>query len=280
MAPKQQKVGARSTRKTGKQPEAETNSKENKAIKKLMSVQNTATIDEIVDMLKATPSMILPCYKLVSKRLLVPEDEPAPKDARSMLPENNTKINKVSNSSLKDIVDGWLGQNKVRAEGCVEGDHDLYKHLFLLATGEKPDAPVFDRDKTTFANGYSHRMHHHMKKRIGRLTFTDGDCVDWAACGVFFIDTETKRVVHRCSNKWATLPKAIRSCPDGWTIEENWSEYTSNFFNEETGMQIPCIKYFAKDRPWVFDGNMHDSAASWLLEQATPSAGSGRRVLA
>lgn len=257
----------------GGQRVGKSNAKENKAMQKLMQVQNNSTITDIVEMLKATPSMILPCYKLLSKGLLVPTDEVG--DNRSMLPENNTKIHRISNASLKSIVSKMLGERSDALDAMIEADTDACNKLFLFATGENPDADVFDRDRDTFSAAYCHKAQHHMQQRIKSFKLDDSGGVDWEDGGVFKIDG--KKLVHKLSKKGADLPKAMSACIDGWTIKDNWSEHTAALYNEEMDTQISCKKYF-KDAPWKFDGHLQDMAAAWIRDKSVLATGS-RRVL-
>jgi hypothetical protein len=119
---------------TRKRNKADASAQETCAANKMMAVQNRATIQDIVTLLKETPSMILPTYKLLVKKLLVPSAD-SNVDSKLYLPENNTKLTLISNKSLRPFIQQLcptLSDEVLDSWRMLE--NNIEKVLFLYAT--------------------------------------------------------------------------------------------------------------------------------------------------
>ena len=206
---------------------------------KMMSLQNRATIDDIVNLLKATPSMIMPTYKLLSKKLLVPLESGC--DTRAFLPENNTRIKNISNTSLRPIVKA-INQNLTDEvlDSLKASEPNIEKQIFHFATGADPEDLIFNRHRDTFTAAYVELARTLCKGRAANLDLASGS-LDWSSQGVF--ELEDSMLVHKSTGTKAKLPNIVSKCMDDWKLLDNYCEHSAYFYNEAEDMVVKAKKH-------------------------------------
>ena len=151
--------------------------------------------------------------------------------------------------------------------------------MFLYATGEDPDAEVFDRNRELFFAAYGEMSANFRKDRLNQIKISGMGLPEL----VVYKITEGS-LEHISSKLLFELPKLITGSVDEWEILDNHNEFEACFFHERFQQRMPCRQFvsdlvlnWSKDLRAEGTTILARTASASLSSRATAAASSKQR---